>query len=121
MVEDHPYAYKDFEGTIPKGNYGAGEVEIWDSGTYTPINNGKISNDLLLQKELKEGSIKIGLNGKKLKGEFALVKMKNAENNAWLLIKHKDKYAESHYDAEENTDPQSSVTAFLKKKKQKKK
>lgn len=121
MVEDHPYAYKDFEGTIPKGNYGAGEVEIWDSGTYTPINNGKISNDLLLQKELKEGSIKIGLNGKKLKGEFALVKMKNAENNAWLLIKHKDKYAESHYDAEENTDPQSSVTAFLKEKKQKKK
>ncbi len=121
MVEDHPYAYKDFEGTIPKGNYGAGEVEIWHSGTYTPINNGKISNDLLLQKELKEGSIKIVLNGKKLKGEFALVKMKNAENNAWLLIKHKDKYAESHYDAEENTDPQSSVTAFLKKKKQKKK
>lgn len=121
MVEDHPYAYKDFEGTIPKGNYGAGEVEIWDSGTYEPLNKGKKSDEVLLQKELKEGSIKIVLNGKKLKGEFALVKMKNAENNAWLLIKHKDKYAESHYDAEENTDPESSVTAFLKEKKQKKK
>lgn len=121
MVEDHPYAYKDFEGTIPKGNYGAGEVEIWDSGTYEPLNKGKGSNELLLQKELKEGSLKIVLKGKKLKGEFALVKMKNAENNAWLLIKHKDKYAQSDYDAEEHTDPDSSVTAYLKAKKQKKK
>ncbi|MFY7814623.1 MAG: 3'-phosphoesterase, partial [Chryseobacterium taeanense] len=55
--------------------------------------------------------------GKKLKGEFALVKMKNTEENAWLLIKHKDNFAESDYDAEENTAKNSLVTKFLEEKK----
>ncbi|OCK52424.1 3'-phosphoesterase [Chryseobacterium sp. CBo1] len=118
MVEDHPYDYKDFEGNIPEGNYGAGQVEVWDSGTYEPLDNtSKISDEKELLKELKAGSLKFILHGKKLKGEFALVKMKNAENNAWLLIKHKDKFAKDEYDAEENTAKNSSVTKFLEKKK----
>ena len=117
MVEDHPYDYKDFEGNIPEGNYGAGKVEIWDSGTYEPIEETDLSDDKFFQKELKSGSLKFKMNGKKLKGEFALVKMKNAENNAWLLIKHKDKFAESGYDAEENTAKNSQVTKFLQQKK----
>lgn len=117
MVEDHPYDYKDFEGNIPEGNYGAGQVEIWDSGTYEPIEKTKISDEKELLKQLKEGSLKFILNGEKLKGEFALVKMKNAENNAWLLIKHKDVFAKKSYDAEKNTDIKSLVTAFLKEKK----
>lgn len=117
MVEDHPYDYKDFEGNIPEGNYGAGQVEIWDSGTYEPLEESTLSNDKAMQKELKSGSLKFILKGKKLKGEFALVKMKNAENNAWLLIKHKDKYAKESYDAEENTSSKSLVTKFLKEKK----
>jgi len=70
-----------------------------------------------LLKELKSGSLKFILHGKKIKGEFALVKMKNAENNAWLLIKHKDDYAEEKYDAEENTAKNSLVTQFLEEKK----
>ncbi|MFN3019572.1 DNA polymerase ligase N-terminal domain-containing protein [Chryseobacterium sp. TY3] len=118
MVEDHPYDYKDFEGNIPEGNYGAGQVEVWDRGTYEPLDqNSKLSDEKELLKELKAGSLKFVLHGKKLKGEFALVKMKNAENNAWLLIKHNDKFAEERYDAEENTTKNSQVTKFLEEKK----
>lgn len=118
MVEDHPYDYKDFEGNIPEGNYGAGQVEIWDSGTYEPLeNNSKLSDEKELLKELYAGSLKFILHGKKLKGEFALVKMKNTEDNSWLLIKHKDDFAESDYDAEENTSKNSKVTKFLEEKK----
>lgn len=117
MVEDHPYDYKDFEGNIPEGNYGAGQVEIWDSGTYEPLEESKISPEKELLKELHAGSLKFILHGKKLKGEFALVKMKNSEDNAWLLIKHKDDFAENPYDAEENTSPKSLVTKFLEEKK----
>lgn len=118
MVEDHPYDYKDFEGNIPEGNYGAGQVEIWDSGTYEPLdNNSKLSDEKELLNELKAGSLKFILHGKKLKGEFALVKMKNTEENSWLLIKHKDDFAESDYDAEENTAKNSQVTKFLEEKK----
>ena len=118
MVEDHPYDYKDFEGNIPEGNYGAGQVEVWDSGTYEPLEeNSKLSDEKELLKELHAGSIKFILHGKKLKGEFALVKMKNTDDNSWLLIKHKDEFAESPYDAEENTSPKSLVTQFLEEKK----
>ncbi|WP_312399062.1 DNA polymerase ligase N-terminal domain-containing protein [Chryseobacterium sp.] len=118
MVEDHPYDYKDFEGNIPEGNYGAGHVEVWDSGTYEPLDqDSKLSDEKEMLKELKAGSLKFVLHGKKLKGEFALVKMKNAENNAWLLIKHNDKFAEENYNAEENTAKNSQVTKFLEEKK----
>jgi len=118
MVEDHPYDYKDFEGNIPKGNYGAGQVEVWDSGTYEPLDNpSKLSDEKELLKELNAGSLKFILHGKKLKGEFALVKMKNTEENSWLLIKHKDDYAENGYDAEEHTSKGSAVTKFLEEKK----
>lgn len=94
MVEDHPYDYRTFEGIIPEGNYGAGTVIVWDEGTYEALegDNKKDQEKILLQ-QLKKGSLKFKMNGTKLKGEFALVKLKNAENNAWLLIKHRDKYA----------------------------
>ncbi|TDE13900.1 DNA ligase D [Dyadobacter psychrotolerans] len=95
MVEDHPFDYKDFEGSIPKGNYGAGTVIVWDEGTYEPIEkaDNKKAREKLLLKQLKEGSLKFVLKGKKLNGEFALVRTKGMEDNAWLLIKHKDKHA----------------------------
>ena len=95
MVEDHPYDYKNFYGTIPKGNYGAGEVEIWDKGTYTDLagSDTKTAEKNLLT-GLSRGEIKFRLNGKKLKGEFVLVKLKTQEQNQWLLIKHNDEYAE---------------------------
>ena len=92
MVEDHPFAYRTFEGSIPEGNYGAGEVEIWDEGTYEPLQKVKgKTDDLIMQHELHSGSLKLILHGKKMKGEFALVKIKNAESgDPWLLIKHRD-------------------------------
>ncbi len=95
MVEDHPYDYKNFEGIIPKGNYGAGTVIVWDEGTYTALDveGSKAEQEKQLLKQLKAGSIKIKMTGSKLKGEFALVKIKGKEDNAWLLIKHRDKYA----------------------------
>lgn len=93
-VEDHPYDYRDFEGTIPEGNYGAGTVIVWDEGYYEPLEpiDGKKAQDKHLLKQLKAGSIKIIMHGKKLKGEWALVKTHQSENS-WLLIKHRDKYA----------------------------
>lgn len=95
MVEDHPYDYKDFEGIIPKGNYGAGTVMVWDEGTYEPLEEAKTKKEKekILLKELDSGSIKIRMKGKKLKGEFALVKTKGMSENSWLLIKHRDKFA----------------------------
>ncbi|MCF2506017.1 DNA ligase D [Dyadobacter sp. CY107] len=95
MVEDHPYDYKDFEGIIPKGNYGAGTVMVWDEGTYEPLEEAKTKKEKekILLKELASGSVKIRMKGKKLKGEFALVKTKGMSENSWLLIKHRDKFA----------------------------
>lgn len=98
MVEDHPYDYKDFEGIIPPGNYGAGTVIVWDEGTYeamlAPDADVKEQEKELLR-ELHKGDVKIVLHGKKLKGAFALVHIKGKEENAWLLIKKKDKYAKA--------------------------
>src|SRR5690606_24217774 len=92
---DHPLDYRNFEGIIPKGNYGAGTVMVWDEGTYEPVGTfkTKAAQQKELLKQLKEGSLKFTLNGKKLKGEFALVKTKGMAENSWLLIKHKDEYA----------------------------
>lgn len=93
MVEDHPVSYISFKGTIPDGNYGAGKVEIWDKGTYQPINQeaAPITEKQAI-KNLKEGELKFELKGKKLKGSYVLVRFKSEENN-WLLIRHKDKIA----------------------------
>lgn len=104
MVEDHPVDYVDFAGTIPEGNYGAGTVIVWDHGTFDPVNK---DHEIITEKEalagIEKGEIKFALKGKKLKGEFVLVKLKKAEKeNAWLLIKHKDKYAKDSYDSEQD-------------------
>jgi len=110
MVEDHPYDYRTFEGVIPEGNYGAGIVEIWDEGTYTsePEIDRKKGEKILLD-ELEKGEIKFILNGKKLKGSWALVKTHGMGENAWLLIKHNDQYAVEGYDAEEHVSADSPI------------
>jgi bifunctional non-homologous end joining protein LigD len=93
MVEDHPFDYKDFYGTIPEGNYGAGEVEIWDEGVYFPIDEDhqKITQAQAI-KNLEKGELKVLMAGTHLKGEFVLVRLKKDDKN-WLLIKHKDEYS----------------------------
>lgn len=115
MVEDHPYDYKDFAGTIPEGNYGAGIVEIWDSGTYADLaNSPREIAEKNLRAGLKSGDFKFQLFGKKLKGEFVLVKLKGKEDNSWLLIKHHDQYAvDSEYNSEELTKKNSPINKWL--------
>lgn len=95
MVEDHPFDYRNFEGIIPKGEYGGGTVIVWDEGTYEPIEEikGKKAQEKHLLKQLAAGSVKIKLHGQKLQGEFALVKTHGMGENGWLLIKHNDEFA----------------------------
>lgn len=97
MVEDHPYEYGTFEGNIPQGNYGAGTVMLWDQGVfYVPgIDEDYAVNETELLKMLDQGNIKLFMNGKKIKGEYALVKTPRAhgEGNGWLLIKKKDAFS----------------------------
>jgi bifunctional non-homologous end joining protein LigD len=119
MVEDHPYDYKDFKGVIPEGNYGAGIVEIWDRGHYEPVNaSGEVISPEQVLKDLGRGSIKFRLHGRKLKGEFALVRMAKAgQENAWLLIKHRDHAVVPDYDSEEHVPKSSPINKALAKKK----
>ena len=94
MVEDHPYEYRHFEGVIPKGNYGAGEVIIWDQGSYhAPLSADRDESEKLLRAGLDKGDLKFVLDGQKLKGEFALVRIRSAKDNSWLLLKKKDTFA----------------------------
>ncbi len=93
QTEDHPVAYLNFSGTIPEGNYGAGEMEVWDKGVFTPIDEkGKKLNDKQAAAWLKKGEFKFRLKGKKINGEFVLVQLKKEPTN-WLLIKHRDSFA----------------------------
>ncbi|HZI68684.1 MAG TPA: DNA polymerase ligase N-terminal domain-containing protein [Hanamia sp.] len=119
MVEDHPYDYKDFEGEIPEGNYGAGIVEIWDSGTYSDIDNSpREEAEKNLRAGLRSGDFKFRLFGKKLKGEFVLVKLKSKDDNSWLLIKHRDEEAtDEDYNSEEYTKEDSPINEWLSENK----
>lgn len=91
-TEDHPIEYLKFKGVIPKGNYGAGKIEIFDTGHYEPRAETK-NPTAKLKAELKAGHITYIMHGKKLKGEFALIKNEHIGRDAWLLIKKGDKYA----------------------------
>lgn len=98
MVEDHPFDYRNFEGIIPKGQYGGGTVIIWDQGTYLPAEGEfktKKERDKNLLSQLHKGKIVITLKGEKLKGDFALVKSSYQGENSWLLMKVQDKYAKA--------------------------
>ncbi len=93
MTEDHPLEYRTFEGEIPTGNYGAGQVIIWDAGTYEPLHHG---GEAEVKAGLKKGHITFFLYGEKLKGEFALIRFRTSgDENAWLLIKKGDDSATS--------------------------
>jgi bifunctional non-homologous end joining protein LigD len=112
LVEDHPFDYKNFEGIIPEGNYGAGTVIIWDEGTYEPIEEvgEKNAQEAHLLKAFKAGSLKIRMHGKKLKGEFALVRTRGRGDNSWLLIKHRDKFATENDISKKNKSVVSGMT-----------
>src|ERR1017187_2133140 len=95
-VEDHPLEYGEFEGNIPAGNYGAGSVMLWDRGTW------ELLGDAPVEEQLARGDLKFRLHGGKLKGEFAIVHMKNrGKGNEWLLIKKRDADAVPGWDIEQ--------------------
>src|SRR5438105_4626969 len=92
QVEDHPLEYGSFEGVIPKGEYGAGQVIVWDRGTWTPRGDARA--------DLERGNLKFDLAGEKLAGGWALVRMggrfaASAARPQWLLVKEKDEHARS--------------------------
>jgi len=109
QVEDHPVSYFDFEGNIPEGNYGAGSVMVWDVGTWVPLSPTQVNGKYVPGTEAEgaamigKGDLKFRLNGKRLKGDFALVKMKGrrpgSKGNEWLMIKKHDEYVVEGFDA----------------------
>jgi bifunctional non-homologous end joining protein LigD len=111
MTEDHPYDYASFEGVIPEGNYGAGNVIIWDEGTWEFVGPG---DDPV--KALKGGDLKFKMYGKKMFGEWALVhirgRSRSSKGNEWLLLKHRDPFANDKVDITE-VAPRSVVSNRL--------
>jgi len=100
-VEDHPMEYGDFEGIIPKGNYGAGGIIVWDRGEWIPLEDWR--------EGLEKGKLAFELKGYKLRGKWALVKSKRGEKE-WLLIKERDAYVRSPGDQFDETSVLSGLT-----------
>ena len=117
QVEDHPVSYFHFEGIIPEGNYGAGTVMVWDTGTWEPVLppgvTKKDAEDYSLQM-LDKGDLKFRLKGKKLNGEFVLAKMRSrrpgSKGTEWLLIKKQDAFVEKGYSALDKDQDWSVLT-----------
>ena len=107
QTEDHPLEYRKFEGTIPAGNYGAGQVSIWDEGTF------EMEGPLTAQQQIDRGELKLNLRGRKLQGSFVLVKIRSRESGSnagreWLLIKHADDSARAGWRLEVASDGDSA-------------
>jgi len=113
QTEDHPLEYATFEGVIPPGQYGAGEVIVWDCGVYSPDEGGHWFHDRAeaerqVREGLAKGKLSILLRGEKVKGSYALVRTKEQKN--WLLIKHKDRFAAKADLTSQNRSPLSGAT-----------
>ena len=96
-TEDHPLEYSTFEGVIPEGEYGAGTVMVWDTGTYQNLKN-KDGKSVPMERTVRDGHIEIRLEGRKLRGAYALIRTGNGEKDSdtrWLLIKMKDNEADA--------------------------
>ncbi len=116
LVEDHPLDYAPFEGVIARGNYGAGEVIVWDAGVYSPDEGGKLSFDNReeaqerMRGEIEAGKLSFTLRGRKLRGSWTLVKTSRSPKD-WLLIKHKDRHVDTEQDVlDEEASVQSGLT-----------
>jgi bifunctional non-homologous end joining protein LigD len=93
MVDDHPLDYRNFEGVLPEG-YGAGTVMIWDEGTFVALNQtDREASQEAFRAGLERGQFSFILAGRKLRGEFALVRFKRAGEKTWLLLKKRDNFA----------------------------
>ncbi len=115
FVEDHPLDYGTFEGVIGHGNYGAGQVIVWDAGLYSPDEGGlsfgnREEAEERMRRDLEKGKLSFTLRGKKLRGSWTLVRTTRSPKD-WLLIKHKDRYVDTERDVlEEDRSVQSGLT-----------
>jgi len=91
-TEDHPIEYGSFEGVIPEGHYGAGTVMVWDTGFYRNLTE-KGGKKISIEEGVKMGHVSVWLEGKKLKGGYALTRFRIGKNESWLLVKMNDEYA----------------------------
>ena len=107
-TEDHPMDYATFEGIIPEGNYGAGPVIVWDTGTFDNIKE-KDGKTISLNQSYKNGQIEVDLHGKKIQGGYALIRTAPIEEKKWLLIKMRDEYADARRNPV-NTQPESVLS-----------
>ena len=108
-TEDHPLEYAEFEGVIPAGQYGVGTVMVWDLGTY------ESQDDISLEEQLARGKIDIVIEGEKLRGGFTLIEAGErlayaSKSERWLLIKQRDKYADSSWNIESPRFDRSVLT-----------
>ncbi len=108
LTEDHPLEYADFEGIIPEGEYGAGTVIVWDTGTYRNLREEKKKNRMSMEKSFKDGKIEVWLEGKKLTGGYVFIKTGRKENQ-WLLKKIKDDEADARRNPV-STEPESVLS-----------
>ena len=107
-VEDHPMEYNKFEGTIPRGQYGGGTVMLWDNGHYTADKAEDGDHEAAMRKGYEKGKLDFTFHGKRVRGSFALVRTQRGAKPQWLLIKHRDEFAESGSDVV--ADNMTSVT-----------
>lgn len=105
-TEDHPLEYADFEGVIPEGEYGAGAVQVWDAGTYRNLKE-EHGREVPPAQALKEGHIAFWLEGRKLRGGYALTRV--GEGGRWLLVKMRDELADAWRNPV-NTEPRSVLS-----------
>lgn len=95
QTEDHPLDYIGFEGVIPEGEYGAGTVLVWDTGTYKNLRAHKGRNSQSMRRALDAGLVEVDLDGEKLKGGYALKRTQGGRKPRWLLIKMDDNHADA--------------------------
>ena len=110
-TEDHPLEYRNFEGIIPEGQYGAGRVIVWDTGTFRNITK-RDGQPVPLDQAIENGQLAIWLEGKKLKGGFALTRIRDDKKPVWLLVKKRDEYASAGEPVtEQPAHPEAAQTA----------
>jgi DNA ligase D-like protein (predicted 3'-phosphoesterase) len=107
-TEDHPLDYIDFEGVIPEGEYGAGTVLVWDTGTYENTNEDS-GKTISIEKAIEDGHVKFWLKGEKIKGGYALIRTGKDKDERWLLVKMDDEEADASHDPV-STEPKSVLS-----------
>lgn len=107
-TEDHPMDYRSFEGVIAQGEYGGGTVMVWDEGTFRNLTRDRAGEQVPFDRAIEQGHASFWLEGRKLRGAYALTRMRGDGRESWLLVKKADRHAKT----ERNTDPRRLRSAL---------